>query len=159
MQLCDPFTEWNNNRIQELDIQEGTHVAFYGDGVLRGPECVAVTESNTCMAVSEQCADVARITLLRLGLTGELLKFDRLGSPDTVQKPRGLRFTSRGKQLLVADEGIGAVLLFDVDTGAPARVVCNGLRRPVDLFVDGNSIFVATYNNGVAHVARDDTGA
>ncbi len=119
--------EWGNDRVQEVDVLAPSHVRFWAEG---GDVCgpFGVSASPTAIAVSEDgkaraqhrvlvfsVATGARIACIggRPGLAAGLLR-----------EPRGLRLTSDGAHLVVADAGNHRVCLFGVD--GRCRQNCGG---------------------------------
>ena len=89
-----------NNRLQEVNIDDGGWVRFVGEGLLEKPNHVACSEAVIAVSESSQ----HRVTLLSWVDGSLLARFGSKGSGDgQLDWPRGLRLLADGSGVVVAD--------------------------------------------------------
>ena len=139
--------ECYDNRLQEVNIDNGSWVRFVGVGVLANPDYVTCSES--VIAVSE--TEKHRVALLSWADGSLLARFGGEGSGDGQLKyPFGLRLLADGTGIVVTDDNPHNRLCIFTATGDFVRSLPTG-KNPRDVVeVDGGASFV------VAN-ARDDT--
>jgi hypothetical protein len=138
--------EFDNNRVQELDVNTGGHVRFIGTGVVCEPQCVDC--NRQLIAV---CDDRFRITLLSWR-SGALLR--RMGRGH-LSGPLGLRLLRDGVSLAVADTNHHRICVFSTDGALLYSVGSRdlGLNLPNDVVEDGSGGFVVC-NRGKHNLVR-----
>ena len=145
--------ERNNKRLQEVTIDDGSHIRFIGEGSLDGPEYVDASAS--VIAVTEHPPH--RVTLLSWEDGSVIAQFGSQGSdPGQLREPRGVRLLADGSGVIVADMSNNRLCVFTM-TGVLVRsyaVPCN----PRDVIeCEGGASFVVTKweGNALAKVSAD----
>ena len=146
--------ECNNNRVQEVTVDDGSWVRFVGVGVLVNPDYVTCSES--VIAVSE--TEKHRVVLLSWADGSLLARFGSNGSGDgQLRFPRGLRLLADGSGGVVVADGSNDRLCFFTASGAFVRSLPTG-KCPLDVVeVDGGASFVVT--NADSHALCKVSGA
>ena len=133
-----------NDRVQEIDIDEGRHVRFIGLNVLVKPDCVDSNESVIAVTETEPHC----VTLLSWSDESVLARFGGEGSRDgQLNRPRGLRLLSDGSGVVVADRGNDRLCLFSM-TGVFMRAVAVTCPRDVVECDGGTAFLVANCDVG-----------
>ena len=144
--------ESNNNRLQEVNIDDGSWVRFMGEGLLEKPDYVACSES--VIAVSETIQ--SRVALLSWADGSLVGRFGSEGSAEGQLKgPFGLRLLADGS-CAVADCLNHRLCIFST-TGAFVRSLPTG-KAPRDVVeVDGGASFIVA--NAAEHTLCKVSGA
>ncbi len=91
--------EFDNRRVQEVRIVDGSWVRFIGIGVLKKPQFVDC--NDRVIVVSEACH---RISVLSWADDSLWARFGSVGSgPGRLNGPRGIRLLADGSEMVVAD--------------------------------------------------------
>ena len=130
--------ECKNNRLQEVNIDDGGWVRFVGEGLLADPDYV--TCSKSVIAVSESIKH--RVTLLSWADGSLLTRFGSKGSGDgQLNYPLGLRLLADGSGVVVADCHNHRLCIFTA-TGDFVRSLPTG-KNPFDVVeADGGASFL-----------------
>jgi hypothetical protein len=146
-----------NNRVQQLQIVDGSWVRFVGEDVLRSPQYV---DCNTDVIVASEFGP-GRISVLAW-VDGSVLA--RFGSRDSdlvpLSGPRSLRLLADGSGVVVVDCCNHRLCVFAL-SGESVTVVGSreqGLEFPFDVLecASDGSFLVANYGgNNLIHLSRD----
>ena len=105
-----------NNRLQEVDVDDGSWVRFVGVGVLRKPNFVDCSESVIATSESAECS----VALLSWGDGSFLRRFG--GGDGPLKVPLGLRLLPRGDGVVVTSRDSDQLSVFSL-AGAFVRSV------------------------------------
>ena len=131
------LAEQPNNRLQELSVDDGSHVRFI---IGSAKQADYVDCSNAAVAVSEYT--LHRVTLMSWPDCRPLCHFGSQGSGDgQLSCPYGLRLLADGSGVVVADEKNDRLCVFSM-AGAFVRSVPAGSRPRDVVECDGGASFV-----------------
>ena len=137
--------ESKNNRLQEVNVDDGGWVRFVGDGLLEGPDYVACSES--VIAVTETVKH--RVALLSWADGSLLARFGSYGSGDwQLEAPCGLRFLDDGSGVVVADKNNHRLCIFSMAGAFVRSLPADRYPRDVVECDSGDGFVVANWSDG-----------
>ena len=142
--------EGNNRRVQEVNVDDGSHVRFFGEAVVVAPNCVDCNDS--VVAVAD--LDDGFVSLLSWPDGSFLRQFGNTGCyEEALYRAYGVRLLSDGSGVVVADQDNYRLSIFSM---AGAFVRSFSLEGPYDVVeCDGGASFIVTswMTNAVSKVS------
>jgi hypothetical protein len=165
------LTDAGHDAVHVIDVVGRAHVGYVAEpGTIAGPRGVAARGSLVAVSAWQECQwggvgdHVVRVfegsgamwTAVRVVAGG----FRGPGSADgQLHRPHGLRFTSDGTGLAVADRGNGRVSLFRVEDGSFVRQVATEVSYPRDVEeCEGGWLVVCFGSDTIEFVSGDVHG-
>ena len=144
------MADYFNKCVQEVNIDDGSHVRRWGEAVLSSPSGVDCNDSVVAVTDLEE----GRVTLLSWPDGSLLRQFGSVGSGDgQLYRPYAVRLLFDGSGVVVADQSNNRLCIFSM-AGAFLRSIAYDMPYDV-LECDGGASFIVTSweNNTVSKVS------